>query len=180
MNITKPTRIGETVSGTWQLDPQRSSVEFRAGHFWGLATVTGSFDDYEGQLDLDATPAIELEIDAASLQTGNRKRDEHLRSSDFFDVENHPRVRFLSDAVELQDDTLKVRGSLSARERSIPLELDAELRQVDGELEIEATSTAQHRDLGMTWSPLGMIPPHSQLFVKAHLIPKPNGQPRSA
>ena len=176
MNITKPTRSpGETISGTWRLDPLRSSVEFRVGHFWGLATVSGSFDEYGGQLDLSAAPAIELTLDAASVQTGNRKRDQHLRSPDFFDAGNYPRVRFLSDAVELHGDTLKVRGSLSARDRSIPLELDAQLRQIDGELEIEAITTAQHRELGMTWSPLGMIPPRSQLLVKAHLIPKPNG-----
>jgi hypothetical protein len=79
-------------------------------------------------------------------------------------------VRFRSDAVDLQGDALKVRGRLSARRCSIPLELDARVRRVDGEFEIEAAATAPHRELGMTWSPLGMIPPRSELFVKGHLI----------
>ncbi|MGH2882379.1 MAG: YceI family protein, partial [Solirubrobacteraceae bacterium] len=97
MTTTNPNNHpSKTLSGGWQLDPHRSSVEFRTRHFWGLITVKGHFDDYHGQLDLSANPAIELSIDAASVQTGNRKRDRHLRSADFFDAENHPQVRFIS------------------------------------------------------------------------------------
>jgi len=173
-----PTATVETrMNGEWQLDPHRSSIEFRVRLFWGLGTVKGEFDDFDGQLDLGANPAIELTIDAASLQTGNRRRDRHLRSTDFFDVENHPQVRFVSDSVDLQGDTLKVRGRLSARGRSIPVELDTKVRQVDGELELQVATTAPHRELGMTWSLLGMIPPRSELVVKAHLVP---GAGRSA
>lgn len=164
-------RLDETINRSWQLDPQRSSVEFRARHFWGLATVKGHFDEYNGQLDLSANPAIELTIDAASLHTGNRRRDKHLRSPDFFDAENHPQVQFRSDSVDLQGDKLKVHGRLAAGGRSIPLELDAQVSEHDGELEIEASTTATHRELGMTFSPIGMIPPHSELLVKGHLVP---------
>lgn len=172
MTITNPNyHSSPAITGGWRLDPHRSSVEFRTGHFWGLVTVKGHFDGYHGHLDLSANPAIELTIDAASVQTGNRKRDRHLRAADFFDAENHPLVRFVSDSVEAQGDTLKVRGRLSAGDRSIPLELGARVREVDGELEIEAATTAPHRELGMTFSPLGMIPPHSELSVKTHLIP---------
>jgi polyisoprenoid-binding protein YceI len=78
-------------------------------------------------------------------------------------------VRFVSDSVDLQGATLKVRGRLSARGRSIPVELDTQVRQVDGELELQVATTAPHRELGMTWSLLGMIPPRSELVVKAHL-----------
>jgi polyisoprenoid-binding protein YceI len=168
-------RVDQAIGGTWQLDPRRSSVEFRAGHFWGLAKVTGRFDDYHGRLDLGASPAIELTVEAVSLETGNRKRDEHLRSKDFFDAAAHPRVQFLSDSVDVQGDALQVRGRLSARGQSIPVELDAQVRAVDGELEIEAATVAPHRDLGMTWSPLGMIRPHSELIVRAHLVPDTAG-----
>ncbi len=171
MSTTKSNHRSEhTISGSWQLDPRRSSVEFRARSIWGLAAVNGHFAEYQGRLDLGAAPAIELTIDAASLDTGNRKRDEHLRSADFFDVENHPRVRFVSDSVELHGNTLKVHGRLTARDRSIPVELDADLHETDGELEVEAVTIAPHRDLGMTYSPLGMIPPRSRLLVKARLV----------
>ena len=219
MSITDSNhRSGETTAGGWQVDPQRSSVEFSVGNFWGLATVQGHFGDYHGRLDLSADPAIELTIDAAastvalrhktmwnlvtvkgaftgvggqgevhadgsatgtitvdaaSLDTKNKKRDEHLRSADFFDADNHPRVQFLSQSVEPQGETLKVRGRLSARDRSIPVELDAHIREAGGELEVEAATTAPHRELGMTWSPLRMIRPRARLVVKAHLIRDP-------
>ncbi len=172
MSITNHNhRSDETISGGWQLDPQRSSIEFRVGLFWGLANVKGHFDDYQGRLNPNADPAIELTINAASLQTGNRRRDRHLRSADFFDAEDHPRVEFVSESVHLQGETLKVRGRLSARGRSVPIELDAHAREVDGELEIEAATTTQQRELGMNLSWLGMIAPRSELSVKAHLIP---------
>lgn len=155
----------------WALDPRRSNVEFRVGHLWGLATVKGHFDDYKGRLELGADPAIELTVDAATVQTGNRKRDKHLRSRDFFDAESRRPVRFVSDSVELHDHTLTVRGKLFARDQTIPLELDAEVSEVDGELAIEASATAPHRELGMTYSPLGMIKRSSELFVRGYLVP---------
>jgi polyisoprenoid-binding protein YceI len=162
---------GEALAGSWQLDPRRSRVEFRTRHLWGLATVKGRFEDHQGRLDLGSRPAIELTIEAASVQTGNRKRDEHLRSADFFDAGKHPRVRFISESVRPQDDTLNVRGRLFARGESIPLELDAHVRRLDGEIKLEAATTAPHRELGMTWSPLGMIPPLSELHVEGYLVP---------
>jgi polyisoprenoid-binding protein YceI len=172
MSITNPHhRSSKTIIGSWQLDPKRSSVEFRVRHVWGLVTVKGHFDDYHGWMDLTANPAIELTIDAVTLQTGNRMRDRHLRSADFFDAQNHPRVRFVSDSVDPQGGTLKVRGRLSAGGHSIPLEVDAQVRQTDGELQIDATTTAPHRELGMTYSPLGMIRSRSELFVNGYLIP---------
>jgi polyisoprenoid-binding protein YceI len=161
----------ETLIGRWELDPERSSVEFRVGHFWGLMTVKGHFDEYDGRLDLSADPAIELTVDAASLETGHRKRDRHLRSADFFDTENQPRVRFVSDSVVAQGGALKVRGSLFARDRQIPLDLEAQVRRVNGELEINATTSAPHRELGMTWNRLGMIRSRSELLVSGHLVP---------
>jgi polyisoprenoid-binding protein YceI len=174
MSITHTTpnhRPDETFLGRWQLDPQRSTVGFRAWHFWGLGAVKGRFDDYHGRLDLSADPAIELTIEAASVQTGNAKRDQHLRSGHFFDAENHPQIRFVSDSVVRADDTLKIRGRLFARDQSTALELDARIRRTDGGLEVEAATTALHRELGMRWSPLGTIPPRSELLVKGFLVP---------
>jgi polyisoprenoid-binding protein YceI len=161
---------GELLDAAWELDPRRSSVEFRTGNLWGLQTVNGRFDNYRGKLDLRATSAIDLTIEAGTVQTGNRKRDKHLRSSDFFDVENHPEVQFVSDSVQAQGETLRVRGRLSARGRSIPVELDAHVRRVDGGLEIKAVTSVQHRELGMTWSPLRTIRPHTELTVNAYVI----------
>ena len=65
-------------------------------NFYGLQTVTGRFGSSEGTLELGAHPAAQLTIDAASLDTQHARRDKHLRSAAFFDVERHPYVRFTS------------------------------------------------------------------------------------
>lgn len=156
--------------GAWRLDPQRSSVEFHVGHLWGLGTVKGRFDSYEGVLDLDAEPAITLTIDAGRVQTGNARRDQDLRSAHFFDAEQHPYLRFVSDSVTVEEDNMKVRGRLHARGSSIPLEVDAQIRTTDDGFEIEATTTAAHQELGMTFNPARMIRPTSRLIVNGYLI----------
>jgi polyisoprenoid-binding protein YceI len=161
--------VDEVATGVWRLDPKRSSVEFHTPYFWGLTAVKGHFESYRGTLDLGADPAIELTIDATSLQTGNPKRDQHLRSADFFDAERHPYARFISDFATVDGDTLKVDGRLHVRGSEIPLEIDVRIHQVDGELEIDATTNAPHRDLGMTWNLLGVIRSHSRLRVKGRL-----------
>src|SRR3954451_24548688 len=109
----------------WRLDLARSSVEFHVRHFYGLMTVKGSFAEYEGSLNLAAAPAVELTIQATSLDTKHAKRDKHLRSDDFFDVERHPQVRFISDSASLDGEALRVHGELHAAGRQIPLALDA-------------------------------------------------------
>ena len=154
----------------WRLDPARSSVEFHVRHFYGLMTVKGTFSRHAGKLDLTATPAVELTIEADSLDTKHEKRDQHLRSKDFFDIEHHPQVRFVSNTVTADGERLKVRGQLSAGGQQIPLELDATVRELDGELEIEAVTHADHRELGMTWSPLGIMRAPSKLIVRGRLV----------
>src|SRR5215208_2285344 len=106
MSTIDQTRAAHPIAhGAWRLDPARSSVAFHVRHFYGLMTVKGEFSDYEGTLDLNRTPAVELTIQAASLDTKLAKRDEHLRSKDFFDVERYPQVRFVSDSAQLDGDT---------------------------------------------------------------------------
>jgi polyisoprenoid-binding protein YceI len=162
-------------TGRWRLDPARSSVEFHVRPFYGLMTVKGRFDRYRGALDLSASPAIELTIEADSLNTNVTKRDEHLRSDDFFDVANYPHVRFVSDSATDHGDTLKVSGRLHAAGKHIPLEVNAKLRDVgiDGELEIEATALADQRRLGMG-GPMGILRAPSTLIVHGRLVrPEP-------
>jgi polyisoprenoid-binding protein YceI len=162
----------------WRLDPTRSRVEFQTGSFWGLTTVTGHFDRFDGVLDLSAQRAIELSLEVDSLDTRNAKRDKHLRSPDFFDAANHPQLRYLAEAT-LAGERLMAKGVLLAAGRSVPVEVEATLRQIDRELEVDAVTQVDHRALGMTWSPLGMVRGSSTLIVRGRLVQDaPNAEAR--
>jgi polyisoprenoid-binding protein YceI len=152
---------------TRRLDPDRSTVEFHVPNFYGLMTVKGRFTAYDGTLELGPQPAVRLTIDAASLDTGHPRRDKHLRSEDFFDVEHHAEVRFTSTSVSADGDRLQVRGQLEAAGERVPLELDATLR---GD-EVEAVTSVDQRRLGMTFSPLGMVRRPAKLIVRGRLTP---------
>jgi polyisoprenoid-binding protein YceI len=154
----------------WRIDPERSSVGFSVKNFWGIATVKGGFSRYQGTLDLRDDPSIDLTIEGDSLDTKYEKRDKHLRSPDFFDVEAHPYVRFVSDSAVLDGERLTVRGRLHARGTSIPLRLEATLRRSGDDLELEAVTEADRRDLGMTWNLLGSVGATSTLTVKGRLV----------
>ena len=166
----QPTGVDSIEMTRWRIDPTRSRIEFRTPTFWGLINVNGRFEHYDGTLDLRHEPAVELTIDASSLDTNNDKRDKHLRSADFFDVDNHPQVRFVSDSATLDGERLTVSGRLYAAGQSVPLNLDATLRRAGDELEVEARTLADHREVGMSHSPLGMIRTRSELIIHGRLV----------
>ena len=109
-------RTQTTAPRRWKLDSARSIVEFRVPTFWGLSTVVGHFDRFDGFYGRDSEDvlAIELAIDADSLDTGNGTRDRHLRAERFFNVRAHPQVRFTSTLVNDLGGTLAVVGHLEA------------------------------------------------------------------
>ena len=175
--LTTPTAPRETApesirigASRWRIDPTRSHVAFRTRSLWGLVPVNGEFASYRGTLDLTRGPAIEMTIDASSLDTKNRLRDKHLRSTDFFDVEHHPTVRFTSERAVLDGERLTVTGRLEAGGGSVPLELEATLRRAGDELELTAATTANHEQLGMSSGLLGMIRPPSELTIRGRLV----------
>lgn len=83
-------------------------------------------------------------------------------------------VEFRSDSAGLDGDTLTARDQLHAAGAQIPLAVDANMRPVDGELEIAAEALADHRQLGMTWSPLGILRAPSKLIVRGRLVRREN------
>ena len=167
---SSPVDVSDLDRIRWRIDPDRSKLEFHTKTLWGLVTVKGHFSRYQGTLDLAGQPSIELTIEAESLDTENRKRDEHLRSPDFFNIAEHPSIRFVSESASLSGDVLKVRGHLHARGTRMPLELDATLRRVGSEVKVEAVTEADHRQLGMTWNRLGMLRGPSKLIVTGRLV----------
>jgi polyisoprenoid-binding protein YceI len=163
--------IEQTIT-RWMVDQESTAVEFAVKTFWGLATVHGRFDLFAGSYETgpDGT-TIELTVDADSLDTGNKTRDRHLRSSSFFHVAEHPRLRFTSTRVhEVRDGVLHVGGRLDAAGKSVWLEFPAIVRSTGDGLEIEATTTVDQQELGMSDGTLGMIRRPVTLHVAARLI----------
>ena len=170
-----PDTLEETGAGRWRLDPTRSTAEFRVPNFWGLVKVKGRFDRFSGWLEIGerGERRIELTIDATSLNTGSDKRDEHLRSGDFFDTEHHHTVRFVSTSVsDPVGGRIQVQGEVLAAGHRAVLELEPTLRQHDDRLQVDATATLDQRELGMTWNPLGMTRTPATLMGHAQLEPE--------
>jgi polyisoprenoid-binding protein YceI len=160
----------DLATGSWLLDPARSSAEFEVPSFYGLAPVKGGFRHYVGTLHMSDPPAVALVIEADSLDTGNERRDKHLRSAAFFDAADYPWVRFEADAAALDGDEMKVRGVLYAAGKQVPLDVDATVTAVGEEFEIDASGVVDHRRLGMRFSPLGMVGDHARLVVRGRLM----------
>lgn len=156
----------------WELDPSASSAEFQVPHFWGLVTVKGHFERLDGRIEIDEGRQLRmmLTIDAASLHTGIGKRDKHLRAAAFFDTQNHPEVRFCSTSVSgTGDHRLRVEGELEVAGERVALQLEPSITQTDDQLDIEVTTTVDQRELGITWSPLGMTRTPVTVIVHACL-----------
>ncbi len=115
-------------TGSWHVDPVHSNVEFKVKHV-GVATVKGRFNEFEGTLDVGPDGAVASgTVDVQSVDTKQPQRDEHLRSADFFDVANHPKIEFRSTAIEQLDaERLQIDGELSIHGVTRPITLLAEL-----------------------------------------------------
>lgn len=156
-------RAGTTDSGlpdgVWNVDPQRSEVGFAVKEMWGLHTVRGVFDAYDGSLTVrDGSVAGELTIEAGSLDTGNRRRDLHLRSLAFFDVERHPWITFFARAVTRRDAGLTVTGELAIGSSRVKLEIPVDVEPMpDGALRVAGSTAVSREAAGVAWNKLGMI-----------------------
>ena len=155
----------------WTVDQENTSVEFTVKTFWGLMSVRGRFDRFDGSYESgpDGT-TIELTIDASSVDTANTTRDKHLRSTNFFNVAEHPHVRFASTHLhDVSGGILHVVGRLEAAGNVVSLEFPATIRAIGDDFEVEATVTVDQSQLGMSGGKLGMIRRPATLHVKARL-----------
>jgi polyisoprenoid-binding protein YceI len=149
----------------WKIDPAHSSVGFSVKHMM-FTTVRGRFRDVEGTVRADEErperSSVEVEIRAASIDTGVPDRDAHLRSADFFDVERHPTITFRSRRVEgasaLPEGRFRIVGELTMLgiPREVVLDAVFEGRGTDpwGKTRAGARATAEidRRDWGLTWN----------------------------
>src|ERR1700733_4583385 len=113
MTIDTPTEL-RTLTGSWVLDPQRTTIEFQTKILW-IFPVKGTFQARRGwgRLTADGFLTRALVIDAASITTGIPKRNNHLRRPDFFDVENYPAIIYtVSQAMATNTDQVELLGKL--------------------------------------------------------------------
>ena len=161
MSSTAVTTSTPTLS-TWSIDPAHSHVEFAVKHLM-ISTVKGRFGIVRGTVRLDdSDPArgqAEIEIDADSIDTREAKRDAHLRSADFFDVETFPTITFRSTRTEkAANDDFKLVGDLTIHgvTREVTLDVTAEGRGKDpwgGERAgFSATTKIKRSEFGLTWN----------------------------
>jgi len=115
-------------AGVWTIDPTHSEVGFSVRHLM-VSKVKGSFKTFEGALTIAANPLdskVEVSIDASSVDTRDETRDTHLRSSDFFEVEQHPQITFVSTSVRPSGSDFVVVGDLTIHgvTRSVDLKVE--------------------------------------------------------
>ena len=147
---------------TWNIDTTHSSVTFSIRHLV-IAKVRGHFKTFGGALQLDEADlgksSVSVEIDAASIDTHEAKRDEHLRSADFFDVAQFPKLSFVSKKLELEGkQVVRVVGDLTihgvTKEVTLAVEdLGRAKDPWDNQRAAFAASTSINRkDFGLTWN----------------------------
>lgn len=152
----------QTERAAWQVDPAHTEIGFSVKHMM-VANVKGSFKEFVIAAELndeDLTQSrVEVEIDVASIDSRVQGRDDHLRSADFFDVANHPKMTFASERiVRVGDDRYQIFGALTIRGKSRPVVLDAEVsgpsRDPWGNERIGVTATAKidRRDWDLNWN----------------------------
>ena len=147
-------------AGTWIIDGSHTSAEFVVRHLM-VAKVRGSFGSVSGTIEVAAEPAgssVEVVIDTASVSTGDGDRDGHTKSADFFDIENHPEMRFVSTAVRPSGSSWILDGDLTIKDitKPVTLEFDFVGLAIDPwgnqKAAFSATTTINREDWDLNWN----------------------------
>ena len=146
---------------TWTLDPAHSAVTFSAKHMM-ITTVRGSMAIRDFKLDFDPKDivgsSVRVSLDAASIDTGQEARDEHLRSADFLETEAHPTIDFVSTRIEPAGDDYRIHGELTIRGETRPVVLDAEFEGIVPNMQggtraaFSATTKINRDEFGLNWN----------------------------
>lgn len=176
----------------WQIDPSHTSIGAKVKHMM-VSTVRGSFAGATGTIDFDpAAPergSVTLRIPAASIDTGDEKRDGHLRSADFLDADNHPEIVFTSTKVTANGkDTFVVDGDLTIRGVTKPATVNVELAgiaeapQSGQRAAFDATASIDRTQWGLVWNmpvPGGLLV-SEKVVLEANIAATPVAVPSAA
>jgi len=146
--------------GTYPIDVAHSKVGFEIPHLV-ISTVEGKFNTVEGSVNLNEKfdkSSVKASVDVNSIDTGTVKRDDHLRSPDFFDVKKYPKMTFVSTGIKGTPDSFKLEGKLTIHGVTKPVVFDAKFLGAinDGfgndRVAFSATTTVKRADYGLTWN----------------------------
>ena len=153
--------VAQAASVHYDIDAAHSAVQFKVRHL--VSTVPGNFKKFKGTFDYDAADPkaakAEIEIEAASIDTGVAKRDEHLKSADFFDVKKYPTVKFVSTELkEVNGSSAKLLGNLTMHGVTKPVTLTVD---IGGEAAdpwggkragFTGSTKVDRKEFGLTWN----------------------------
>jgi polyisoprenoid-binding protein YceI len=160
--MTTVTPTYTTLTGTYTLDPTHTRIGFMARHAM-VTKVRGSFNEFEGTATVDgdhpANSSVRVTIDAASIDTRNTQRDEHLRTNDFLALEQYPQITFVSTDIRQADETtFEVSGNLTIKDVTnritVPFQFEGASQDPYGNQRIgfEGSVTISRKDYGITWN----------------------------
>ena len=158
------------LAGSWALDAARSEIGLKSKSMWGMVSVKGVFREVTGTGTVSAAGDVAgtVTVAAGSVDTKMKKRDEHLRSADFFDVANYPDITVAAEQVTPTGESVTVTGTLTVRDRTRPVSLVARVSGFDGaQLELDGEIQVNRADFGLTWNQLGMSSVHNTITVHA-------------
>ena len=146
---------------TWNIDPVHSEVQFKVKYLI-ITTITGRFTNFSGIIHADENfenTDISFEIEAASISSSNEQRDDHLRNSDFFDVEKHPKLLFQADSFRRTlDDQFELTGDLTIKGITRPIALSVEYGGIvtdpwgNVKAGFEVKGVLNRKDFGLNWN----------------------------
>ena len=164
-------------AGVWSLDPDRSTVGFSIKNFWGLIPVKGRFTDVNADGQITGKGAIfgRLDIQVASLRTGIGKRDEHLRSADFFDADRYPEISVEVTGIEPSaGDAADLHATISIKGVTAPVPLPIQISTLDdGAVQVRANAEIDRTQFGVDANPLGMIAKTATIVADAYFVRTP-------
>jgi len=136
---------------------------------WGLAPVKGVFREVTGNGTVSAGGEVTgtITVAARSVDTKNKKRDEHLRSADFFDAADHPDITFTVDGIKPGNGGVRVTGSLTVRDQTRPVSFGATVCSADGETWLDGEIQVNRADFSLTWNQMGMASMRNTITVHA-------------
>ena len=146
--------------GTWDIDPIHSDVTITARHLVG-SQVRGRVDDFEGTIETSENPLdskVNATIKATSINTKQPQRDDHIRSADFLDVENHPTITFTSTGLRVDGDDYELDGDLTLHGVTKPVTLKLEVigfgpgSQGETRVGFEAKTTVSRKDFDIRFN----------------------------